>query len=70
MLLTVAVDTPRTNEPLDVVIVGAGAGASFRQWSGVIAGWIDSDRSPIDEYREKNMCLEDRSCCELALCNC
>lgn len=46
----------------------------FRQRFAVVADEIaarlDVDRTPLDEYREKNMFLEDLSCCEPDMCDC
>jgi len=46
----------------------------FRQRFAVVADEIatrlDVDRTPLDEYREKSMFLEDLSCCEPDMCDC
>ena len=46
----------------------------FRQRFAVVADEIasrlDVDRTVLDEYREKNMFLEDMSCCEPDICDC
>jgi thioredoxin reductase len=46
----------------------------FRQRFAVVADEIaarlDIDRTPLDEYREKSMFLEDLSCCEPDMCDC
>ena len=46
----------------------------FRQRFAVVADEIaarlDVDRTVLDEYREKNMFLEDLSCCEPDMCDC
>jgi len=46
----------------------------FRQRFAVVADEIaarlDVDRTPLDEYREKDMFLEDLSCCEPEMCDC
>ena len=46
----------------------------FRQRFAVVADEIasrlDVDRTPLDEYREKGMFLEDLSCCEPDMCDC
>ena len=46
----------------------------FRQRFAVVADEIaarlDVDRSPLEEYREKDMFLEDLSCCEPDICDC
>ena len=46
----------------------------FRQRFAVVADEIaarlDVDRTPLDEYREKDMFLEDLSCCEPDMCDC
>nr|WP_238330949.1 NAD(P)/FAD-dependent oxidoreductase [Haloglomus irregulare] len=47
---------------------------TFRQRFAVVADEIasrlDIDRTPLDEYREKGMFLEDLSCCEPDMCDC
>lgn len=46
----------------------------FRQRFAVVADEIatrlDVDRTPLNEYREKSMFLEDLSCCESDMCDC
>ncbi|KTG10558.1 thioredoxin reductase-like protein [Haloprofundus marisrubri] len=46
----------------------------FRQRFAVVADEIaarlDIDRTPLEEYREKDMFLEDLSCCEPDMCDC
>jgi hypothetical protein len=46
----------------------------FRQRFAVVADEIaarlDIDRTPLEEYREKSMFLEDLSCCEPDMCDC
>ncbi|UWM53783.1 NAD(P)-binding domain-containing protein [Salinirubellus salinus] len=46
----------------------------FRQRFAVVADEIatrlDVDRTPLDEYREKSMFLDDLSCCEPDMCDC
>lgn len=46
----------------------------FRQRFAVVADEVAArlgvDRAPLDEYREKNMFLEDASCCEPDMCDC
>jgi len=46
----------------------------FRQRFAVVADEIaarlDIDRAPLKEYREKDMFLEDLSCCEPDMCDC
>jgi len=46
----------------------------FRQRFAVVADEIaarlDIDRTPLKEYREKDMFLEDLSCCEPDMCDC
>jgi len=46
----------------------------FRQRFAVVADEIAArlgvDRAPLDEYREKDMFLEDLSCCEPDMCDC
>ena len=46
----------------------------FRQRFAVvvdeIAARLDVDRAPLEEYREKQMFLEDLSCCEPDMCDC
>jgi len=46
----------------------------FRQRFAVVADEIatrlDVDRTPLDEYREKGMFLEDLPCCEPDMCDC
>jgi thioredoxin reductase len=42
----------------------------FAVVSDEIATRLDVDRTPLDEYREKSMFLEDLSCCEPDMCDC